>query len=201
MYETVMSTGMATKEEIQEAIDAGYSSGASSVLLLKCTSTYPANASNANLKTIPDMKKEFNCEVGLSDHTLGISVSLAAIANGASLIEKHFTLDRNDGGIDSEFSLEPEEFKNLTREAKIVFSSLGKVRYGPSDDQESFSKKYRRSIYASKKIRKGEVLSNKNIQVIRPGLGLPPKELKNIIGKKAQCNIDFGTPINYQMID
>jgi pseudaminic acid synthase len=196
----IMSTGMASKEEIAEAMDAGYSSGAPSILLLKCTSTYPADASNANLKTISDMKKTFQCEVGLSDHTLGISVSLAAIAKGACLIEKHLTINRKDGGVDSEFSLEPQEFENLTREAKIVFRSIGKVKYGPADEKEAVSKKYRRSIYASRKIIKGEIFSYENIKIVRPGLGLPPKEFKNIIGEKAQFDIEFGTPISYKMI-
>jgi len=195
----IMSTGMASKEEIAEAMDAAYSSGSPSILLMKCTSTYPADASNANLNTILDMKETFKCEVGLSDHTLGISVSLAAIAKGASLIEKHLTIDRKDGGVDSGFSLEPHEFKALTTEAKIVFQSIGNVCYGPVDEKELKSRKYRRSIYASKKINKNDIFTNHNIKIVRPDKGLPPKNFKNIIGKKAKYDIEFGTPINWKM--
>ncbi len=196
----VMSTGMATKEEISEAIETAKSAGTKSIILLKCTSTYPADAKNANLKTMVDMKKEFNCLVGLSDHTLGVNVSLCAVALGASMIEKHFTINRNDGAIDSKFSLEPNEFSTLAEKSKIIFNALGNIKYGPSDRNEVLSRNYRRSIYACADIKKGEVFSHKNIKIVRPAYGIEPKEINNLIGKKAKKNIKFGFPIKWSFV-
>ena len=196
----IISTGMATKEEIQDAIETIKSEGVNEFVLLKCTSTYPADAKNSNLKTMIDMKNRFNCLVGLSDHTLGVEVSLSAAALGASIIEKHFTINRNDGAIDSKFSLEPEELKLLCKKTKIVFNSLGKINYGPANKDEMISRDYRRSIYACSDIQKDEVFTHKNLKIVRPGKGLNPKELDNIIGKKAKKNIKFGIPISWNLV-
>ena len=197
----IISTGMATKSEIRDAVKTAKSEGCHKIILLKCTSTYPANASQANLNTIIDMKREFKCLVGLSDHTLGIQVALGAVALGASVIEKHLTLDRNDGAVDSKFSLEPKEFSMLSKETKKMFYALGKTKYGPSDHNEKLSKNYRRSIHACSDIKKGEIFTYKNLKIIRPENGLKPKEIKKLLGKKAIKNIKYGTPIRWNHIE
>ncbi len=196
----IMSTGMASREEISEAVETAKSEGNKNLILLKCTSTYPADAKNANLKTMIEMKQEFNCLVGLSDHTLGVDVSLCAVALGACMIEKHFTINRDDGAIDSKFSLEPHEFNLLSQKSKIIFNSLGNVKFGPANNNEALSKNYRRSIYACTNIKKGEVFSHKNIKIVRPSKGLEPKEIKNVIGKKAKKNIKYGIPIKWNLV-
>ena len=194
-----MSTGMATNNEIRDAVNAATSNGCSELILLKCTSAYPATAEDANLNTIVDIKKNFNCNVGLSDHTKGIGVAVASIVLGASVIEKHFTLDRNDGGVDSEFSMEPDEMKQLVDETQKAWSSLGDVSYGPTKSEEN-SLRFRRSLYIVKDLQTGDILSEQNIKSIRPGYGIAPKYLKDIIGKKVTKNIKKGTAFNWKLI-
>lgn len=195
----IMSTGMASREEIDEALDALRSSGCSDVTLLKCTSAYPALPEDANLQTIPAMAAEFGCPVGLSDHTLGIAVPAVAVALGATVIEKHFTPSRADGGADSGFSLEPAEFKAMVDAVRTAEKALGTVRYGGSPGDEK-SKVFRRSLFAVKDIKAGEEFTPENVRSIRPGHGLAPKHYEAILGKTAACDIPFGTPLSWEMI-
>ena len=167
---------------------------------MKCTSEYPATNANSNVLTIPNLKKIFKCDVGLSDHTKGIGASLAAIAHGAVIIEKHFTLKRSDGGVDSDFSIEPSELKDLVQESSNVWESLGKVFYGPTSTEIN-SLKFRRSIYSIRDIKKGEIFSNSNLKIIRPGYGLAPKYIKKIIGLRAKKNIKKGTSLSWSLVD
>lgn len=195
----IMSTGMASKEEIQEAVDTLKNAGCPELILLKCTSSYPADPAEANLRTIPDLAKSFGVPAGLSDHTMGIAVSVAAVALGACLIEKHFTLARADGGPDSAFSLEPDEFKQLVEEVRIAEQSLGAIRYGGTASEEK-SKAHRRSLFVVKEMKKGESFTAENVRVIRPANGLHPRELENVLGKAAAQDIAFGTPLMPQLI-
>ena len=195
----IISTGMATLAEIDECVTAAKQSGCKDLILLKCTSTYPANPKNSNLNTIPHLKKLFKCEVGLSDHTMGIGSAISAVSLGASVIEKHFTLRRSDGGVDASFSMEPNEMEQLVYEVKNAWQSLGKIKYGPSKD-EIKSKKFRRSIYAKKDIEKGSKFSEKNIGIFRPSGGIPPKYYSTIIGKKVEKKILKGTPITWKIL-
>ena len=164
--------------------------------MLKCTSAYPAAPEDANLQTIPAMAAEFGCAVGLSDHTLGIAVPVAAVTLGAKVIEKHFTLSRDDGGADSGFSLEPDEFKAMVEAVRTATKALGTVQYGGSPGDEK-SKVFRRSLFVVKNIEAGEEFTPDNVRSIRPGYGLMPKELDNVLGRKAACNITRGTPLNW----
>lgn len=195
----IMSTGMATVAEIMESVETARSAGCQNLALLKCTSAYPAKPADIHLNTIPHMRKLFNCEVGLSDHTLGLGASVASVALGASIIEKHFTLDRSEGGVDSAFSLEPKELADLVHECVAAHQALGVVNYKKSSE-ETLSATHRRSVYASSDIKAGDVLSSQNIRVIRPGLGLKPKHYEEVLGKKAATDISFGTPINWDLI-
>lgn len=195
----IMSTGMATIDEIQEAVNCAKESGCKDLVLLKCYSNYPANPANSNLLTITDMRKRFGCEIGLSDHTLGIGVPIASIALGATVIEKHFTLSKKDGGVDSSFSLEPFEMKELVRETRKAWQALGKINYGPIGEEVK-SLVFRRSVYAVKDIKVGEVLTSENVKVVRPGLGLSPKYYKDILNKQAKRDIARGTGINWEMV-
>jgi sialic acid synthase SpsE len=196
----IMSTGMATVEEIKEAVDAARDSGCNDLILLKCTSAYPATPADANLNTMADIRESFNVQVGLSDHTMGIAVPIAATILGVTVIEKHFTLSRNDGGVDSAFSLEPDELKSLVVETKRAFESLGQIKYGGSKSEEK-NKVFRRSLYAVKDIKKGEFFTIENTRAIRPGYGLSPKYYKMVMGKKAKCNIELGTPLDFNLIE
>lgn len=195
----IVSTGLATKKEISEAVHVLKSNGCKKFVLMKCTSEYPATNANSNITTIPDLEKNFKCDVGLSDHTKGIGTSLAAVAHGAVLIEKHFTLNRSGGGVDSDFSIEPKELKNLVEESFNVWESLGTVAYGPSKSEKN-SLKFRRSIYFTRNLKKGETISKENVRIIRPGFGLQPKFLKKIFGKIAKKNISKGTPVSWSLI-
>jgi pseudaminic acid synthase len=195
----IMSTGMATIREIREAVAAAKSAGASDITLLKCTSGYPASPLDANLLTIPDMKKRFNCRVGLSDHTLGTEVALAGVALGALVIEKHFTLSRREGGVDAAFSLEPAEMRQLAAGARTVWQAVGQAKYGPSRG-ESISLKYRRSLYVTCDMKAGETFTEKNLRAIRPGLGLSPKYYDRLLGKAVSQPVKKGTPVSWQMI-
>ncbi len=196
----IMSTGMASKEEVHEAVNTLRTAGCRELILLKCTSAYPADPADANLVTIPDMAVEFGCPVGISDHTPGFSVSVAAVALGACLIEKHFTLSRADGGPDSGFSLEPAEFKDLVESVRTAEKSLGRICYGGTASEEK-SKVFRRSLFVVKDVKKGERFTAENVRVIRPANGLMPRELDSVLGKTATKNIAFGTPLIRDMIE
>lgn len=196
----IVSTGMASKDEIEELLRTIRETGNEQIILLKCTSNYPADASDCHLATIPHMKKTFNCLVGLSDHSKGISVSLAGVSMGACLVEKHFVLNRQEGGVDAAFSLEPDELHNLVSESTIVSRAIGSVQYGGSDNEQE-SKKYRRSIYCTKDIKKGELLTKDNIRIIRPGFGLAPKYFEQLLSKSAVQNIAKGTAMHWGMFE
>ncbi|MCY8975074.1 pseudaminic acid synthase [Bacillus atrophaeus] len=195
----IISTGMATVAEIDETIRAAKEAGCKELILLKCTSTYPASPENTNISTIPHMKELFNCQVGLSDHTMGTGVAVASVALGATVIEKHFTLSRADGGVDSAFSLEPPELKELVVETERAWQALGQITYGPTD-KEKASLKFRRSIYVKKDIKAGEIFTKENIKVVRPGYGLEPKYFDLIIGRTAKKHISAGTPLGWDYI-
>tara|TARA_Y100000748_G_C15497290_1_gene488646 strand:- start:321 stop:1376 length:1056 start_codon:yes stop_codon:yes gene_type:complete len=190
----IVSTGMASIAEIDSIVQTLRDNNCDNFILLKCTSSYPASSKNSNIKTIPHMQKLFNCQVGLSDHTLGIGVSVAAVSQGATLIEKHFTIDRSDGGVDSAFSLEPNELKNLVDETERAWKSLGRIKYGPTES-EIKSKIFRRSIYISSDIKKGDSLSKENIRVVRPGKGLPPKYYDTVLGHTVNQDLKKGTAL------
>lgn len=195
----IMSTGMATLQEIREAVNAVKAEGNRQVALLKCTSEYPADPGDMNLRTIPDMAKKFGAVVGLSDHTLGIASSVAAVSLGACIIEKHLTISRKEPGPDSSFSLEPSELKELVKEIRTVEAALGKVRYTVIR-KEKETRVFRRSLFAVSDIKKGEFLTAENIRSIRPGHGLPPRLYSRIIGRTAGKNISRGTPLKLSML-
>lgn len=195
----IISTGMATVAEMDEAVQTARDAGCKDLVLLKCTSTYPTNPENTNILTIPHMRKLFGCEVGLSDHTMGVGVSLASIALGASVIEKHFTLDRNDGGVDNAFSMEPAEMALLAIEAKRAWKSLGQITYGATETEKK-SLQFRRSLYIVKDMQAGEVLSEENVRSIRPGLGLPPKYITTVLGRPIKKDVKRGTALSWGLI-
>ena len=195
----IISTGMATIQEMDETVQAARDAGCIDLLLLKCTSTYPASADNTNIFTIPDMRKRYGCEVGLSDHTMGIGVSVASVALGATVIEKHFTLSRNDGGVDSTFSMEPLEMAQLVIETKQAWQALGKVNYGPTQAEQA-SIVFRRSLYIVKDLNAGDVLTRENVRAIRPGLGLPPKHFDEVVGKTLNADVRRGTALRWEHI-
>jgi pseudaminic acid synthase len=194
----IMSTGVASLADIDESVKLLRQVGCRDLILLKCTSTYPASPENTNLSTIPHMAQLFNCPVGLSDHTMGIGASVAAVALGARVIEKHFTLRRADGGVDSAFSLEPEELKALVIETERAHLALGNIQYGVQKAEEK-SRFFKRSIYAVTDIKAGEKLTKENIRVIRPGDGLAPKYLDNVLSKFAKGPINKGTPLKWDL--
>jgi len=191
---------MATLGEIEEAIQAVRRKGNNQIILLKCTSAYPAPYESINLKTIPNMMETFGVPVGLSDHTLGIEIPIAAVALGASIVEKHFTLSRSIQTPDSAFSLEPQEFKTMVQAIRNVEKALGDVRYG-TDKSEEEIKKFRRSLYIVEDVKKGKLFTEKNVKSIRPGYGLPPKYLKDILGRKARYDIPKGTPLRWEFVE
>ena len=195
----IISTGMATLSELEDIVLTVRQAGCREVALLKCNSNYPADSSNANLLTIPNLKSIFNCEVGLSDHSMGVGVALASVAIGATIIEKHFTISRGDGGVDSSFSMEPNEMGYLVSESKKAWKAIGKVQYGPTES-EIKSLRFKRSIYIVKNIKKNEILTRDNLRVIRPGFGIEPKFLDIIIGMKVNSDIKVGTPLTWDLI-
>ncbi len=195
----IISTGMATVAELDETVRAARESGCKELILLKCTSTYPATPENTNILTIPHLRELFECEVGLSDHTMGIGVSVAAVALGATVIEKHFTLSRVDGGVDSSFSLEPNEIHSLVVESERAWQSLGRVCYG-STEKEKKSLIYRRSLYFVEDMKVGDSITSENIRSIRPGLGLPPKYYEMLIGRKVNKAVTKGTPVTWEIL-
>jgi len=195
----IMSTGMATAGEIDEAVRAARDSGCRDLVLLKCTSTYPASADNTNISTIPHMRTLFGCEVGLSDHTLGCGVAVAATALRATVIEKHFTLHRADGGVDSSFSMEPQELRQLREETERAWQALGQVSYGPTA-AEMKSLAFRRSLYIAKDLQAGEVLTSENLRCVRPGFGLAPKHLGSLLGLSIGQDVKAGTPMAWSLL-
>lgn len=195
----IISTGMATLTELDEAVSTAREAGCKDLVLLKCTSTYPATPANTNIATIPHLREMFGCEVGLSDHTMGVGVAVAAVALGARVIEKHFTLRRADGGVDSTFSLEPEEMQSLVVETERAWQSIGAVSYGPTE-AEIKSLIFRRSIYVAEDVKAGEVFTALNLRIVRPGHGLAPRLYDNLLGKKAARDAQKGTPLNWELV-
>ena len=190
----IISTGMATLAELELAVDTARSSGCKDLILLKCTSSYPADPSNSNISTIPHLQSLFSTHVGLSDHTFGIGTSIASIALGACVIEKHFTLSRKDGGVDSAFSIEPNELQSLVVESERAWLSLGQVQYGPTASEQN-SLMFKRSIYISSDIEQGDIFTSENIRVVRPGDGLPPHMYSSLLGLTAKKSFKAGTPL------
>ena len=195
----IISTGMASVAEIDETVRVAREAGCEDLILLKCTSSYPASPGESNLLTIPHMRKLFDCPVGLSDHTMGIGAAVASVALGACLIEKHFTLSRADGGVDAAFSMEPEEMRQLVIETERAWQALGRISYSPGE-QESKSLKFRRSLYIAKDMVAGEVLTPKNLRIVRPGYGLEPKYYDVLLGKKINRAVKKGTPLSWDLI-
>jgi N-acetylneuraminate synthase len=195
----IISTGMATLSEIDEAVTTARSAGCCSLVLLKCTSTYPAIPENSNVITIPHLRTMFGCEIGLSDHTMGLGTSLAAVSHGATVIEKHFTLNRADGGVDSTFSMEPSEMKQLVVETERAWQSLGQVSYGPIEAERK-SIQFRRSLYIVKTLKAGDVLTPENVRAIRPGMGLQPKYLEYVLGRKIGKDVTRGTALEWSLL-
>jgi len=195
----IISTGMATVAELDETVRAAREAGCKDLILLKCTSTYPATAENTNILSIPHLRELFGCEVGLSDHTMGVGVSVASVALGATIIEKHFTLNRADGGVDSSFSMEPAEMAQLVMETERAWQALGQVSYGPTEAEKK-SIQFRRSLYVVQDLKAGDVLTRENLRAIRPGLGLPTKYLEELLGKKVNQDVMRGTAIGWKLI-
>ena len=195
----IMSTGMASLAELDEAVTAARQAGCKDLILLKCTSSYPATPENTNIRTIPHLRELFGCEVGLSDHTPGVGVAVAAVALGATVIEKHFTLRRADGGVDSAFSLEPGEMTSLAVETERAWQALGEVSYGPTA-AETKALVFRRSLYVVEDVTAGEVLTEKNVRAIRPGYGLAPKFLRDVLGKRCNQDLKRGTPVSWAVL-
>lgn len=196
----IMSTGMADENEIGEAVDAAKSAGCQDLVLLHCISGYPTPYEDSNVAIVPDLRQRFGCLVGLSDHSLGTAVSVAAVAMGACVIEKHFTMARADGGVDSAFSLEPDELKRLVKDAMIAHQAIGQPSYHQKLSEEK-NIQFRRSLFAVKDILKGEKLSSENVRCIRPGHGLKPKYIETVMGKVARENISRGTPLAWSLFE
>jgi pseudaminic acid synthase len=196
----IMSTGIARIGDIQDAVDACRRVGNDKIALLKCTSSYPAPIGEANLRTIPNMQQTFNTVVGLSDHTMGSNVSIASIALGAKIIEKHFTLRRADGGADAKFSMEPEEFKVMVDGIREVEKALGDVTYDLTYKQLK-SRDHSRSLFITKDVKKGEIFTKDNVRSIRPGYGLETKYINDILEKKARIDVKMGTPVKWDIVE
>jgi N-acetylneuraminate synthase len=195
----IISTGMATVAELDETVSAVREAGCTDLILLKCTSTYPATPENSNLLTIPHLRELFDVQVGLSDHTMGVGVAVASVALGATVIEKHFTLSRADGGVDATFSMEPEEMHQLVIESERAWQALGKVQYGSTQAEEA-SRMFRRSLYVVKDMKAGDVFTPDNLKAIRPGYGLPPKYYKFLLGKRVARVIQAGTALSWNLL-
>ena len=197
----IISTGMANVAEIAETVETARRGGAEDLILLQCTSAYPAKPEDANVLTVRNMRETFGCEVGLSDHTMGVGVAIAAVAHGATVVEKHFTLARADGGVDSAFSLEPRELADLVTETRQAWASLGHVHYGAFSKTEENSLAFRRSLYIAKDVKAGERLTTDNVRAIRPGYGLPTKHLETVLGRKAARDLPAGTPVSWNVLN
>ncbi len=195
----ILSTGMAGLGEIEDAVRAAREGGCEDLILLKCTSSYPASPVNSNVRTIPHLREMFDCQVGISDHTLGVGAAVAAVTLGATVIEKHFTLSRADGGVDSAFSMEPDEMAALVGESERAWQALGTVRYGAGEDEKK-SMVFRRSIYLSADVRHGDTLTRENMRIIRPGFGLAPKYYESLLGKTVAKSASRGTPVTWDLL-
>jgi len=193
----IMSTGVSTLADIDESVRLLRENGCKELIILKCTSTYPATPENTNLLTIPHMTKMFNCGIGLSDHTAGIGVSIAAVALGAVMLEKHLTLSRADGGVDAAFSMEPDEMRHLVIETERAWQGLGRIEYGVQKAEEK-NLIYKRSIYVAKDILAGDVFTSQNIRIIRPGDGIAPKHFEIILGKTARRSLVSGSALKWE---
>ena len=193
----IASTGMASISELDDLVRTARNNGCADLTLLKCTSSYPATPADANLRTLAHMKQLFNCEVGLSDHTPGIGVAIAAVALGATVIEKHFTLSRAEGGVDSAFSMEPHEMAQLVKECRAAYQALGRVSYELSEHE---SRSHRRSLYVVEDIKAGEPITERNVRSIRPARGLKPKYYEAVLGKKVNRDVKFGTPLSWELV-
>ena len=196
----IISTGMASISEIDDAVRTARENGCKDLILLKCTSNYPASPENSNLATLPHLRDLFGVQVGLSDHTMGVGVSIASVALGATVIEKHFTLDRSEGGVDAAFSLEPDELKQLVVETERAALALGQISYGPTDSEIS-SLQYRRSLYITKDLQPGDILNENNLRSIRPGRGLSPKYYPVVLGKEVRKAVKAGTPLHQNLLN
>jgi N-acetylneuraminate synthase len=195
----IISTGMATVAELHRSVTAAREAGCEHLVLLKCSSTYPATPANSNIATIPHMRALFDCQVGLSDHTMGTGVSVASVVFGATVIEKHFTLARADGGVDSAFSLEPAELRQLIIETERAWQAVGTVTYGPSLAEKK-SLQFRRSLYIAQDLKAGDVLTTDNVRAIRPGFGLPPEHLEEVLGTTVKSDVERGTPLSWNLL-
>jgi len=195
----IISTGMASIAELDEAVTAAREAGCKDLVLLKCTSTYPATPANTNALTIPHMRQLFGCEVGLSDHTMGVGVSVAAVAHGATVIEKHFTLSRAEGGVDSAFSLEPAEMQSLVIETERAWQSLGTVTYGPTEAEKK-SLIFRRSLYVAEDMEAGAIFTPSNLRVVRPGRGLQPRFYEEVLGRRVSRAVRKGEPLSWELV-
>jgi pseudaminic acid synthase len=195
----IISTGMATVAEIDEAVRTVKAAGNDQIIVLKCTSTYPATPLNTNILTIPSMRDTFGVNVGLSDHTMGCGVAVAAVGLGAVLVEKHFTLRRSDGGVDATFSMEPAEFRTLRDESERAWQALGRITYGGTAAEEG-SRVFRRSLYIAKDMKEGEALTRENLRIVRPGYGLPPKFYGDLLGKRVKRALTLGTPVSWDLL-
>ena len=196
----IMSTGMDNHTEIEAAVATARSHGCDQLVLLHCVSNYPADIKDANVRTVPAMALEFSCPTGLSDHTMGSAASVAAIALGACVIEKHFTLARADGGPDSGFSLEPHEFKSLVSDCKLAYQSLGRAHFETLGSEQG-SRQFRRSLYVMQDVARGELIGNQHVRSIRPGLGMPPAKLWDVLGKPAARDLKRGEPLFADMVE
>lgn len=196
----IISTGMATVAELDETVRAARETGCKDLILLKCTSTYPATAVNTNIRTIPHLRDLFDCEVGLSDHTMGVGVSVAGVVLGATVIEKHFTLNRAEGGVDSNFSMEPIEMSQLVVETERAWQALGQVSYGVTEAERK-STMFRRSLYVVRDLKEGEILTTENTKAIRPGFGLPPKFIELVLGRKIKQAVVRGTALTWDLLE
>lgn len=196
----IISTGMATVAEIDEAVRTARQAGCRDLVVLKCTSTYPATPANTNILTIPHMRQLLGCEVGLSDHTMGCGVAVAATALGATVIEKHFTLARADGGVDSTFSMEPAEFAALRAETERAWQALGSVSYGPTEAEKP-SLAFRRSLYIATDVQAGDVLTAVNLRCVRPGFGMEPRFMDRVMGMRVRRAVPAGTPLTWDLLD
>lgn len=195
----IISIGMATIAELDETVRAAREAGCHDLTLLKCTSTYPASPKNMNLMTIPHLRELFGVQVGLSDHTLGIGVALASVALGATVIEKHFTLSRADGGVDAAFSMEPTEMQQLVIESERAWQALGEIKYSATKDEET-SLTFRRSLYIGQDMESGDLLTADNLRIVRPGKGLSPKFFDVLVGKSVKQAVRRGTPVTWDLV-
>ncbi|MES2510098.1 MAG: pseudaminic acid synthase [Pseudomonadota bacterium] len=195
----IISTGMASVAELDETVRAAREAGCNELVLLKCTSTYPATPQNTNILTIPHLRELFDCEVGLSDHTMGVGVAVASVALGATVVEKHFTLNRADGGVDSSFSMEPAEMAQLVLESERAWQALGQVSYGITEAEKP-SLVFRRSIYIAEDLKAGDVFNTQNLRCVRPGMGLPPRFYETLLGRKVKQDVKKGTPMHWNLL-